>query len=234
MIKAIFFDWFNTLAHYYPPREELESQALKELGFDISPKDLSYGMYLGDKLMYEENARIPIRQRSREEQTQLYTRFHRTVLKEANLTAADDVVLKLLKRMLQLNDSMKFILFDDVSATLKELKARRLKLGLLTNLQSGVNSMCRVLGIADYLDFTVTSAEAGADKPQPPIFLKALKLAHVNAAEAIHVGDQYQNDVLGARGVGISPILLDRADYYTEITDCPRIRSLSEVSRYIS
>ena len=234
MIKAIFFDWFNTLAHYYPPREELESQALKELGFDISPKDLSYGIYLGDKLMYEENARIPIRQRSREEQTQLYTRFHRTVLKEANLTAADDVVLKLLKRMLQLNDSMKFILFDDVSATLKELKARRLKLGLLTNLQSGVNSMCRVLGIADYLDFTVTSAEAGADKPQPPIFLKALKLANVNAAEAIHVGDQYQNDVLGARGVGISPILLDRADYYTEITDCPRIRSLSEVSRYIS
>ena len=234
MIKAIFFDWFNTLAHYYPPREELESQALKELGFDISPKDLSYGMYLGDKLMYEENARIPIRQRSREEQTQLYTRFHRTVLKEANLTAADDVVLKLLKRMLQLNDSMKFILFDDVSATLKELKARRLKLGLLTNLQSEVNSMCRVLGIADYLDFTVTSAEAGADKPQPPIFLKALQLAHVNAAEAIHVGDQYQNDVLGARGVGISPILLDRADYYTEITDCPRIRSLSEVSRYIS
>jgi putative hydrolase of the HAD superfamily len=234
VIKAIFFDWFNTLAHYYPPREELESQALKELGFDISPKDLSYGMYLGDKLMYEENARIPIRQRSREEQTQLYTRFHRTVLKEANLTAADDVVLKLLKRMLQLNDSMKFILFDDVSATLKELKARRLKLGLLTNLQSEVNSMCRVLGIADYLDFTVTSAEAGADKPQPPIFLKALQLAHVNAAEAIHVGDQYQNDVLGARGVGISPILLDRADYYTEITDCPRIRSLSEVSRYIS
>jgi putative hydrolase of the HAD superfamily len=234
VIKAIFFDWFNTLAHYYPPREELESQALKELGFDISPKDLSYGMYLGDKLMYEENARIPIRQRSREEQTQLYTRFHRTVLKEANLTAADDVVLKLLKRMLQLNDSMKFILFDDVSATLKELKARRLKLGLLTNLQSEVNSVCRVLGIADYLDFTVTSAEAGADKPQPPIFLKALQLAHVNAAEAIHVGDQYQNDVLGARKVGISPILLDRADYYTEITDCPRIRGLSEVVRYIS
>ena len=46
MIKAIFFDWFNTLADYYPPREELESQALKELGFDISPKSISYGLYL--------------------------------------------------------------------------------------------------------------------------------------------------------------------------------------------
>ena len=96
------------------------------------------------------------------------------------------------------------------------------------------NTMCRELGISEYLDFTVTSAEVGADKPQPPIFLKALNLARVNAAEAIHVGDQYQNDVLGARGVGITPILLDRADYYKEITDCPRIRSLTEVSKFVN
>ncbi len=94
--------------------------------------------------------------------------------------------------------------------------------------------MCRDLGIAAYIDFTVTSAEVGADKPQPPIFLKALELAQVKPAEAIHVGDQYQNDVLGARGVGISPILLDRADYYAEITDCPRIRTLTEVSKYLN
>ena len=234
MIKAIFFDWFNTLAHYYPPREELESQALKELGFDVSPKALSPGIYLGDKHLYEENARLPIRQRNREEQTKLYTRFHRIILKEADITAADDVVSKLLFRMFELNDTMKFILFDDVSGTLKDLKGKNLKLGLLTNLQTEVDSMCRELGIAAYLDFTVTSAEVGADKPQPPIFLKALELAHVKAAEAIHVGDQYQNDVLGARGVGISPILLDRADYYTEITDCPRIRTLTEVSKYLN
>jgi putative hydrolase of the HAD superfamily len=233
VIKAIFFDWFNTLAHYYPPREELESQALKELGFAVSPKELSYGLYLGDKMMYEENARIPVRLRSREDQTQLYMRFHRTILKEVNINASDEVVLKLLKRMLQLNDSMKFVLFDDVITTLKTLKKQDLKLGLLTNLQTEVGSMCRELGIAEYLDFTVTSGEAGADKPQPPIFLKALELAQVTAAEAMHVGDQYQNDVLGARGVGIAPILLDRADYYAEIKDCPRIKSLSEVSKYI-
>ena len=234
MIKAIFFDWFNTLAHYYPPREELESQALKELGFGVSPKGLSYGLYLADKYLYEENARLPIRQRSREEQTKLYTRFHRIILKEAGITTTDDVVSKLLFRMFELNSTMKFVLFDDVSATLKALKEKNLTLGLLTNLQTEVNSMCHELGIAAYLDFTVTSAEVGADKPQPPIFLKALQLAGVKAAEAIHVGDQYQNDVLGARGVGISPILLDRADYYTEITDCPRIKSLTEINIYIS
>ena len=234
MIKAIFFDWFNTLAHYQPPREELESQALKELGFAVSPKALSPGVYLADKYLYEENGRIPIRQRNREEQNKLYTRFHRIILKEAGITADDDIVSRLLFRMFELNNKMTFVLFDDVSATLKGLKEKKLKLGLLTNLQTEVDSMCRNLGIADFLDFTVTSAEVGADKPQPPIFLKALELARVQAGEAIHVGDQYQNDVLGARGVGISPILLDRADYYAEITDCPRIRTLTEVSKYLN
>jgi putative hydrolase of the HAD superfamily len=234
VIKAIFFDWFNTLAHYYPPREELESQALKELGFDVSPKSISYGLYLGDKHMYEENARRPIRERNQGEQTKLYTDFHRIILKETGIDATDGQVMQLLARMFQLNASMKFVLFDDVPDTLKDLKTKGLKLGLLTNLQTEVNSMCRELGISEYLDFTVTSAEVGADKPLPPIFLKALQLAHVNAAEAIHVGDQYQNDVLGARRVGISPLLLDRADYYKEITDCPRIHSLSEVSKYVN
>jgi putative hydrolase of the HAD superfamily len=234
VIKAIFFDWFNTLAHYQPPREELESQALKELGFAVSPKALSPGVYLADKYLYEENGRIPIRQRNREEQNKLYTRFHRIILKEAGITADDDIVSRLLFRMFELNNKMTFVLFDDVSATLKGLKEKKLKLGLLTNLQTEVDSMCRNLGIADFLDFTVTSAEVGADKPQPPIFLKALELAQVQAGEAIHVGDQYQNDVLGARGVGISPILLDRADYYADITDCPRIRTLTEVSKYLN
>jgi HAD superfamily hydrolase (TIGR01549 family) len=234
VIKAIFFDWFNTLAHYYPPREELESQALKELGFDVSPKAISPGLYLADKNFYEENARLPIRQRSKEEQTKVYTGFQRIILKEAGITPTDDLVFKLMSRMLQLNASMKFVLFNDVSTTLKALKEKKLTLGLLTNLQSEVDSMCSELGIADYLDFTVTSGEVGADKPQPPIFLKALEKAKAKASETIHVGDQYQNDVLGARGVGISPILLDRADYYAEITDCPRIKSLTAVIKYLS
>ena len=233
MIKAIFFDWFNTLAHYYPPREEFESQALKELGFDVSPKAISPGLYLADKNYYEENVRLPIRQRSREEQTKIYTGYHRIILKEAGITLTDDLVFKLMSRILQLNTSMKFILFDDVIATLKVLKEKKLILGLLTNLQSEVDSICHELGIAAYLDFTVTSTEVGADKPQPPIFMKALELAQAKASETIHIGDHYQNDVLGARGVGISPILLDRADYYAEITDCPRIKSLVEVSRYL-
>jgi len=114
VIKAIFFDWFNTLAHYYPPREELESQALKELGFNVSPKSISYGLYLGDKPLYEENARLPIRFEKPGRTTKLYAGFHRIILKETGINATEDRFFKLMSRMFQLNAGMKFVLFDDV------------------------------------------------------------------------------------------------------------------------
>ncbi len=233
MIKAVFFDWFNTLAHYHPPREELERQALQELGFTVSPQVVSRGLYLADKNFYEENARLPIRQRSPEEQARIYAGFQLTILQEASITPKQDLVLKLMSRMRELNATMKFILYDDVLPTLKAVKGRKLTVGLLTNLQREIDSMCRELGIASYIDFTVTSGEVGADKPQAPIFLKALELAKIKPQEAIHVGDQYNNDVKGARAVGIVPLLLDRTNLYPEITDCPRIQSLIEVTKYL-
>ena len=75
--------------------------------------------------------------------------------------------------------------------------------------------------------------EVGADKPEPPIFLAALERARVNAQEAIYVGDQYQRDVVGARGVGITPVLIDRHDLVSEVSDCPRIHGLAELDKYL-
>ena len=87
--------------------------------------------------------------------------------------------------------------------------------------------------VCDYLDFVVTSDEAGADKPKPPVFLAALERARVDASEAIHVGDQYKVDILGARGVGITPILIDRYGLCPEVSDCPRIHNLTELAGHL-
>ena len=100
-------------------------------------------------------------------------------------------------------------------------------LGLISNL------IIDKVGLESYLDFIVTAKEIGADKPQPPIFLAALERAGVDASEAVYVGDQYETDVVGARGVGIEPILIDRYDLMPEVNDCPRIHSLTEVVRYL-
>jgi putative hydrolase of the HAD superfamily len=236
VIKAIFFDWFNTLARYDPPREELQSQALREFGIKAAAEKVRQGVAAADKYLFGENSSSPVRKRSQEEQTKLYLRHQEIILTEigVNITEQPDLVGKTLMRLRELSRGLHFVLFDDVMPALEALRKRKLTLGLLTNLDQDMTPLCRELGLESYLDFVVTSGEVGVDKPSAPIFLTALERAKVKAAEAIHIGDQYKVDVLGARGVGITPLLLDRYDLSPEVNDCPRLHSLSELVQYLN
>jgi putative hydrolase of the HAD superfamily len=235
LIKAVFFDWFNTLAVYHPPREELQSKALEEYGFNISPEAIRPALLKADKELFEENAVSSLRLKTPEQQNEMYIRYQKTLLSEVGIDVSGDpgIIPGILAKANELYKDLSFILFDDVIPVMKNLKERELITGLITNIESGMKPICDSLGLGPYLDFTVTSGEAGSDKPQPEIFMLALKRAGVPATEAIHIGDQYRIDAMGARGAGIKPIIIDRNGLYPEITDVPRIRSLDEVFDYL-
>ncbi len=235
MIKAVLFDWFNTLALYHPPREEIQSQALKEFGIDISPEALRPALLVADKKLFEEESISPIRRRKPEEQARIYSDYQKTILSEtgADISATTDILLKIIRKANELFKDTRFVLYEDVLPTVKQLKGLSLTLGLLTNLEIDMKPLCDGLGLSPFLDFIVTSGEAGFDKPQPQIFRLALERAGVEPSEAVHVGDQYKIDAVGAMGVGMKAIIIDRNDAYPEVTDCPRIRSLTEVAEYL-
>ena len=233
MIKAIFFDWFNTLAHFEPPRHQLYRQALREFGIELPPQKIIRGILITDQYFYEENAKSPVEERSPEEQAEVYIHYPKAILAEAGVEAPRELALKILKIVKQQFKGAAFALFDDVLSTLKTLKQQSIILGLITNLTKNVDLICRELGLEPYLDFVVTPQEAGADKPKPTIFLAALDRAKVDASQAVHVGDQYNLDVVGARGVGITPILIDRYDIYPQVSDCSRIHNLTELAQYL-
>jgi len=233
VIKAIFFDWFNTLAFYDPPREGLHSRALKEFGIERSPEEILPGVLAADSYFFGENANSPVEKRDPKERAEVYTRYQQIVLAEAGVEADQELLAKVMKKVGELFKGTTFTLFDDVLSTFRILKQQNFILGLLTNLAKDMNPICRKLGLEPYLDFVITSDEAGADKPNPRIFQVALQRAGVDASEAVHVGDQYRIDVVGARGVGINPILIDRYDQYPEVSDCPRIRNLTELAGYL-
>lgn len=233
MIKAVFFDWFNTLARYEPPREELHSQLLREFGIEVSPSDLMPCILAADKHFFTATARSSLNKRSPDDTAELYRRYANTMLSEAGIKVDKELVSQILKKWPQVFANIQFALFDDVLDTLKSLKERQLVLGLLTNATRDAISVQRKLGLEPYLDFAITSEEAKADKPHPPIFLLALERAGVTAKEATYVGDQYDIDIAGARGVDISPILIDRYNLYPEVSDCPRIHTLPELINYL-
>jgi putative hydrolase of the HAD superfamily len=230
MTKAVFFDWFNTLARYDPPRYRLHTQACQEIGIDVSPEAMMRSVPVADKYFFEENSRSLVDRREPEERARVYYHYQDILLAEAGIKVTREQLLQIMNRVQQLFKGVTFALFDDVLVTMKALRERELIMGLLTNAGKELVSVYAKLGLEPYLDFVVTSEEAGEDKPRPAIFRLALQRAGVSAQEAIHVGDQYVIDIVGARGVGIRPVLIDRYDIYPDVADCPRIHGLTQVT----
>ena len=70
-------------------------------------------------------------------------------------------------------------------------------------------------------------------KPDPHIFEYTLKAVGVSAEETVHVGDTYEADIVGAREVGIRPILIDREGSQAGIWH-ETIRSLAELPKLLN
>jgi len=231
MIKAVFFDFYNTLISFDPPREELQVTACREFGIEIDRKAIPRGYWFADDFMSRENARSPIHKRSQADELAFWSDYEAIILKKAGVDVSRDLALRIFTRARQLD--RRLVLFDDALPVIRTLRGRGIILGLVSNLSRALDGNCNELGLTPYIDFALTSSEIGAEKPHPPIFLAALERAGVSASEAIHVGDQYHSDVVGAKGVGINPLLLDRDGFWEAVNDCPRIRSLGEIVNHL-
>lgn len=235
MIKAVFFDFYNTLVDFDPPREEVQVEICREFGIEAAPEAIRRAIPAADDFFYQENVRSPISKRPPQEKLDFYAEYESRILEAAGVEVSKEVALQIMAKFgLKLRQpDAKLVIFDDVEPVLAQLKEKGLTLGMITNVDYDIAPVCHKLGLFSYLDFVVTSHEVHTEKPNPAIFHAALERAAVKASEAIHVGDQYHADVLGARNAGIKPLLLDRDGFYVEVSDCPRIRSLAEVVEYL-
>jgi putative hydrolase of the HAD superfamily len=120
-------------------------------------------------------------------------------------------------------------LFSDVQDTLVRLRSRGIRLGVLSNFPPHLEETLKLHGIHGYFDFYVVSSLVGMEKPDPAIFELAIERAGVPKEEILYVGDNVDDDIRGARAVGLPAILIDRHDRWLE-ADCVRIRSLSELA----
>jgi putative hydrolase of the HAD superfamily len=107
-------------------------------------------------------------------------------------------------------DSLRFSAYPDAPPALAALRARGLRLVVVSNWDVSLPTVLADAGLAEALDGVLTSAAVGAPKPAPAIFAAALELAGVAPERAVHVGDSLAHDVAGARGAGVAPVLLCR------------------------
>ncbi len=114
---------------------------------------------------------------------------------------------------------------EGTAAGLHALRGAGLAVGVISNSDGTVAELLRSAGLGSELDFVVDSGVVGVEKPDPAIFRLALERAGVAAAEAMHVGDVYAVDVVGARRAGLEAVLLDPLGRYGD-RGCRTVRDV--------
>jgi putative hydrolase of the HAD superfamily len=121
--------------------------------------------------------------------------------------------------------SANFELYEDVLPVLDDLRAHSLKLGLVSN---GIRDLHEFVAHHRLdIDAIVDSRTHGRVKPHPTIFQAALDRLEVRAEDAVMVGDSLEEDVDGARALGMRAILVDRDGRYPGVEE--RLTELYEL-----
>mgnify|MGYP001564463275 CR=1 FL=1 len=118
-------------------------------------------------------------------------------------------------------------LYPDTEEVLKELKAKGIKLGLLSNTDNfSVDFVLDKFKLRQYFDVVLLSYDVGKLKTDPAMFEAALTQLGVAPEEAVMVGDSLETDIPGAKAAGVNAILVDRRGM-REYT--PKVAALKEI-----
>lgn len=98
---------------------------------------------------------------------------------------------------------------DDVPASLERWRGQGLRLAVVSNFDTRLETLLQGLGLAPWLDAVVISSQVGSAKPSPAPFTVALERLGVHAEEAWHIGDSPE-DAAGARAAGLPCLLVRR------------------------
>ena len=122
------------------------------------------------------------------------------------------------------------LLFDDVLPTLPALQG-----GYTMGLLSNGNTYPERCGLGGYFQFVVFAQDHGIQKPDPRLFEIAIERAGCTKRQLLHVGDSFQNDVIGAKQTGIKSVWLNRQERNNEAEQQPdfEISSLRELTKVL-
>jgi HAD superfamily hydrolase (TIGR01662 family) len=216
-VKAVLFDVDFTLAR---PGPELMPEGYVSCG-------AHYGLTL-DAERYEEarDAAFVDLQRHPEldHDEEIWVAFTERIVLGMGGTqpASREVAVQLTSRWQQHEN---FELYDDTVPVLRGLRERGVRIGLVSNSARDVHAFAKHHALP--IDAGISSFHHGKTKPHASIFRVVLELLAVEPEEALMVGDTVEDDIEGARAIGMQAVLVDRLGLRPDFA--PRIESLSEL-----
>jgi putative hydrolase of the HAD superfamily len=200
MLRAVIFDVDFTLAR---PGPELGPEGYRKVGE-------RHGLTL-DPDLYESARLVALdglqRHPDHEHDDELWVVFTEAIVRgmggngEGARACADELVQAW-------EQHERFTLYEDALPALAVLREHGVKIGLISNGSRDLEEFVVHHGLD--ADCVVGSRDFGRTKPHPEIFLHALALLEVEPEDAAMIGDSYEDDIEGARALGMRAFLLDR------------------------
>jgi putative hydrolase of the HAD superfamily len=221
VIRAVTIDALGTLVHMQPPGPHLRDELRERAGVEVSEEQATAGFaaeisyYLAHHLEGgDADSLDALRDRCA------------GVLRDA--LGIEGVELSVVRDAMLA--ALHFEAFDDAAPALEKLRAHEVRVVAASNWDSSLPQVLERTGLAGLLDGVVSSAAAGAAKPDARLFAAALELAGVTPEAALHVGDRLENDIDGARALGMRAALIARDGDPPQVPEgVPVISSLTEL-----
>jgi len=124
---------------------------------------------------------------------------------------------------------------DGLAGALGRVRERGVRVAVVSNSEGMLERLFDELGIRGAVDLVVDSGIVGIEKPDPRIFGLALDRFGVAPGRALHLGDNYATDVLGARAAGVRVAIVDPYGHLAgRHEDVPRVPGAVEAARAIA
>jgi putative hydrolase of the HAD superfamily len=236
MLKAILFDAGDTLIKMKPSAFEIFKCIIEEFGIAIDEESLRQGYdtaeeYYKDFFFTNVERVGAVSKLSLNERKEVWIRYNSLVLEALGIEENKLEIARSIND--RFDGEVHFVKFPETEDVLKKLDAYTLGVISNWNLALSIDEVFKTLDLSKYFSFLIASCEVGYDKPHPEIFRIGLRKASVNPDETLYVGDSYEADVVGARGVGITPILVDRYNN-SDSHDCIKIKNLDELCLHLT
>lgn len=126
------------------------------------------------------------------------------------------------------DDPSQIQLYPETRAVLANLRSKGFSMGVISNFTDKLLTLLQHHGLREFFETVTYSQEVGAEKPDGRLFSRALGRAHRKPAGAVHIGDSWLSDYMGARQAGLRAIWLNR-DGGDPPGPCEMIRALSDL-----
>ena len=229
-IKAVIYDAGGTLLRGRPTIDEMCDIAYDEFEVYIEPDQLKNAMPNLTAFFHERRDKDGLGVYDSDERAASFWReYYLEAFRRAGLEHEGEVLSSLAVRLNSwFAQPDQWEVYDDAWLALEEGRRRGLIQGVISDWGTDLLGILGSLGLTQYFEFVVVSAIVGRAKPAADVFEYALERAGVSAAEAVYVGDSYIADVLGARGAGLLPVLVDRHGH-NHTFDCITVPTLDRV-----